>query len=147
MAQMSLLGLQAEGINKMSVYLYTKSELPDGFRYPAGYIEIMNMDVIPDIEPWSFICEFKESSSFWLQEVKGRYPARKLVPFAKVNYSDDIVCFDGADLSGNPKVYYVHAFATAGWEDRGYTDNFDEWLKMARLESASHKAELAENED
>lgn len=147
MVHMSLLELQEEGSNKMNIYLYTKNELPDGFRYPVGYIEIMSMETIPDIEPWSFICEFKESSSFWLREVREKYPSRKLVPFAKVNYSDDIVCFDGADTSGEPKIYYIHAFASAGWEDRGYVDSFDEWLKMVYLESASYKAERAEDQE
>lgn len=131
----------------MGVYLYTQSELSEGFKYPIAYTEIMNMDVIPDLEPWSFICEFQESSSFWMREIKEKYPDRKLVPFAKVNYSDDIACFDGGDVSGNPKVYYVHAFASAGWEGRGYTDDFDEWLKMARLESARYKAERAEDDE
>lgn len=131
----------------MGIYLYTKNELPDGFKYPVAYTEMMSEEFISDIEPWSFICEFQESSSFWISEVKERYPTRKLVPFAKVNYSDDIACFDGADTSGDPKVYYVHAFASAGWEDRGYTDNFEEWLKMARLESARYKAERAEDEE
>lgn len=131
----------------MGAYLYTKNELPEGFRYPVAYEEIMGMDIIPDLEPWSFICEFQESSSFWMGEVKGKYPDRKLVPFAKVNYSDDIVCFDGEDTSGDPKVYYVHAFASAGWEDRGYEDNFEEWLKIARHESSRYKAELAEDEN
>ena len=130
----------------MSAYLYTEDELPEKFKYPSSYIEIMSMDVIPDIEPWSFICEFKESSAFWMREVKGKYPTRRLVPFAKVNYSDDIACFDGADTSGEPKVYYVHTFASSGWEDRGYTDNFTEWLKMARLESARYKVEQAEDD-
>lgn len=131
----------------MSVYLYTKDELPDDFIYPDAYVEIMSKDAIIDIEPWSFICEFEESSTFWYSQVQEMYPTRKLVPFAKLNYSDDIACFDGADTSGNPKVYYVHAFASAGWEDRGYTDNFDEWLKMACLESACYKAERAEDEE
>jgi hypothetical protein len=131
----------------MGNYLYTKDELPDGFKYPMDYTEIMSLEIIPDIEPWSFICEFKESSSFWMNEVKKQYPTRKLVPFAKLNYSDDIVCFDGEDTSGDPKVYYVHAFASAGWEDRGYTDNFAEWLKMAYLESTRYKEERAEDEE
>ncbi|AOE41771.1 SMI1/KNR4 family protein [Pantoea agglomerans] len=131
----------------MGMYLYAKTDLPDDFKYPDAYIDIMSLEVIPDLEPWSFICEFKESASFWMSEMKKQYPTRKLVPFAKLNYSDDIACFDGEDISGDPKVYYVHAFASAGWEDRGYTDSFAEWLKMARLESASYKAEQAENKE
>lgn len=129
------------------MYLYAKTELTDDFKYPDTYIDIMSLEIIPDLEPWSFICEFKGSASFWMSEMKKQYPTRKLVPFAKLNYSDDIACFDGEDISGDPKVYYVHAFASAGWEDRGYTDSFAEWLKMARLESASYKAEQAENKE
>ncbi|WP_107759465.1 SMI1/KNR4 family protein [Dickeya sp. Secpp 1600] len=129
----------------MNGYLYKEDDLFDGFKYPDLYLEIMSLDIIPDIEPWSFICEFKESSVFWMHEVKTQYPNRKLVPFAKMSYSDDIVCFDGEDTSGNPKVYYVHVFAAAGWEDRGYTDNFSEWLETARLESARYKAERADD--
>jgi hypothetical protein len=101
--------------------------------------------IIPDIDPWYFIFEFKESSSFWMIEVKRQYPSRTLVPFAKVNCSDNIVCFDGEDTSGVPKVYYIHTFASVGWEDRGYADNFIEWLKMARLESARYKTEQADD--
>ncbi len=131
----------------MRVYLYKKDDLPKGFNYPESYIEIMSLDVIPDIEPWFFICEFQESSSFWMNEVKEKYPTRKLVPFAKIDHSDDIACFDGTDISGDPKVYYVHAFADAGWEDRGYTDNFDKWLKTVYIESAEFKAERAGDEE
>ena len=131
----------------MGIYLYAKAELPDDFKYPVAYTDLMSLEVIPDLEPWSFICEFKESASFWMSELKKQYPTRKIVPFAKLNYSDDIACFDGEDISGDPKVYYVHAFASAGWEYRGYTDSFAEWLKIARLESASYKSERAENEE
>ncbi|WP_313681907.1 hypothetical protein [Pantoea sp.] len=60
------------------------------------------------------------------------------------DYTDDIVCFDGECTSGEAKIYYVHAFSSAGWEDRGYVDSFTEWLKIARLESARQKAEQAE---
>ncbi|MDF7783976.1 SMI1/KNR4 family protein [Pantoea stewartii] len=125
----------------MGVYLYTKDELPDDFRYPASYAEIMSMDIIPDIESWSFICESQESSSFWMNELKERYPTRKLVPFAKLNYSDDIACFDVTNTTGDPRVYYVHAFSSPGWENRGYVDSFNEWLKMASLESSRYKTE------
>ncbi|WP_415045833.1 hypothetical protein [Cedecea neteri] len=63
------------------------------------------------------------------------------MPFANWRYSGDIVCFDGADTSGEPTVYYVHAFASVGWEGRGYADTFDEWLKVAHYESALYKDE------
>ena len=131
----------------MNVYLYAGDEVPDGFEYPESYIEIMSRDFILDIEPWFFICEFKNSALFWMSEIKQLYPTRKLIPFAKVNYSDDIACFDGEDSSGNPKVYYIHAFASSGWEDRGFAENFDEWLEIACLESAHYKEDQLQNKD
>ena len=67
------------------------------------------------------------------------------VPFAHWYCSDDIACFDGADTSGNPKVYFVHAFASSGWEDRGDVDNFDEWLKIAQKDSEEYKKERKED--
>ncbi|EMB3081996.1 SMI1/KNR4 family protein [Providencia rettgeri] len=130
----------------MSCYIYSLDELPKGFKFPRTFLEIINQEVILDLDPWWFLCEFEKFAKYWLLEMKNQYPTRKLIPFAKLSYSDDIVCFDGDDTSGDPKVFYVHAFASAGWEDRGYTDNFTEWLKIARLESARYKAEQANDE-
>ena len=130
----------------MSCYIYSSDELPEGFQFPPTFLEIINQEAILDLDPWWFLCEFEKSAKYWLYEMKNQYPTRQLIPFAKLSYSDDVACFDGSDTSGNPKVYYVHAFASAGWEDRGYTDNFTEWLKIARLESARYKAEQANDE-
>ncbi|MCT8343389.1 hypothetical protein LG003_11140 [Photorhabdus kleinii] len=58
--------------------------------------------------------------------MKAQYPERQLVPFAKVSYSDDIACFDSSDISGDPKIFFIHAFASTGWEDRRNLNNFDE---------------------
>lgn len=38
------------------------------------------------------------------------------------------------------------AFASAGWEDRGYVANFDEWLKSARLDATRHKDDRDDDE-
>lgn len=124
-----------------------KNYLYSDFSFPSSFIDYISGDELENIEPWWLFCCAQNYVDFWCEKVRELYPERKLIPFANWRYSDDIVCFDGADTSGDPKVYYVHAFASAGWEDRGYTDNFDEWLKMARLESARYKAERAEEEE
>ncbi|MBT0728539.1 SMI1/KNR4 family protein [Rosenbergiella australiborealis] len=131
-------------INRVMMY---QNFLYSGFSFPDSFVKYLSQMELEDIEPWWFFCCASNYVDFWCEKVRDIYPERRLIPFANWRYSDDIVCFDGADISGNPKVYYVHAFASAGWEDRGYTDNFDEWLKMARLESAHHKAELEENQE
>ncbi|UYU31963.1 SMI1/KNR4 family protein [Siccibacter colletis] len=131
-------------INRAMMY---QSYLYSGFSFPETFVNYVSQAQLEDIEPWWLFCHSSNYVDFWCEKVRELYPERKLIPFANWRYSDDIVCFDGADISGDPEVYYVHAFASAGWEDRDYTDNFDEWLKMARLESARHKAERAEDEE
>ena len=126
----------------MAILFFSGDEIPNGFKYPEEYISIMlKCNFVEDIEPWTLICEFEISAKFWLLTLKKQYPDRKLIPFAKLSYSDDIACFDGDDLSGNPRVLYIHAFASAGWEDRGYVDSFSEWLELARSESEKYKSE------
>ena len=59
-----------------------------------------------------------------------------------VNYSDDIACFDASiDSADDPIVFYVHAFASPGWEDRGSVANFNEWLKQALQEAKAYQSE------
>lgn len=145
MAQVLLLALMVNlRVNNMTHYLYSKEELPEGFKYPLSFLEIVSKKDVLDLDPWWFLYEFEDFAKQWLFEIKKQYPTRKLVPFAKASNTDDIVCFDGSDESGNPKVYFIHTFASPGWEDRGSVYNFDEWLKQAKEESAQYKAERAE---
>lgn len=128
----------------MKYYLYTEQELPENFHFPSSFLDMVKMDQVLDLDPWWFLYEFENAAKQWLSEIKKQYPDRHLVPFAKISYSDDIACFDGDDKSGDPRVYYVHAFASLGWEDRGSVENFDKWLKLAQEESAQYKADRAE---
>jgi hypothetical protein len=125
----------------MKYYLNPQSDLPEGFRFPKSYLDFLRQEALPDLDPWWFLCESQEDADDWLEIVKEQYPERKLVPFAKFGALDDIACFDGADTTGNPKVYYVHTFTSPGWEDRGWVDDFDAWLENAKRESAESKAE------
>lgn len=132
----------------MKPYLFEDNQLPEKFSFPDSYLNLVSQEEIPYLEPWWFISEFKEDADFWFEEIAKQYPTRKLIPFAKAGSSDDIACFDGSDISGNPKVFYVHTFASPGWEDRGYEENFDAWLEKAKAESAQYKAEMInENEE
>ncbi len=124
-----------------------KDFLYSGFCFPDSFISSVSKIELEDLAPWWFFCSSANYVEFWCKKVRELYPERMLIPFANWRYSDDIVCFDGADTSGEPKVYYVHAFASVGWEDRGYADNFDEWLRVARIESARYKSERAEDQE
>lgn len=128
----------------MANYLFSSESTPKGFKYPKPFLEFVAQDPIPDLDPWWLLCEYKESADFWLAELGRQYPNRPLVPFAKMADSDDVACFDASRPSEDAMVYYVHAYASPGWEDRGHVSNFAEWLSAAERESAVHKAELDE---
>ena len=126
-------------------YLYPKSILPAGFLFSKDYLHFMAQQSIPDLEPWWFLCEFKDDAEYWFGELERQYPSRNFIAFAKLEDSDDFACFDGDDHTGDPIVVYVHAFTTPGWEARGSITSFSEWIKKAREESARYKAERAED--
>lgn len=126
----------------MMRYLFERELLPDTFMYPQSYIEFTSQENIPDLEPWWFLCEHEETARFWIEEIAKQYPSRTLIPFAKIEDTDDVACFDGLDTSGNPKVFYVHTFASPGWEDRGAVENFDAWLTKTKVDSAQYKVDM-----
>ncbi len=90
----------------MKYYFFSPELLPDGFLFPRTYIDfLMSAVQLPDLTPWWFLCAFRESADFWLLELQHQYPTRKLVPFAKMDFSDDVACFDASVLSADPKVH------------------------------------------
>ncbi|WP_340638618.1 SMI1/KNR4 family protein [Microbacterium protaetiae] len=117
----------------MSERLKTFTALcPPGLTLPASFDAILRQEEPPDIEPWEWLFEYHEWLQFWVQTIKEQYPARPpLIPFAKNGGSDDVFCFDGTDTAGNPRVYIVHTFASPGWENRGYWDDFDDFMEEA----------------
>lgn len=121
----------------------------DNFKYPKKFLQYINTDDIDEIPSYSryyFLGTDQEIIIFWHNIIKEQYPKRLLVPFAKDEGSDDVFCFDGTDTSGNPKVYQVHTYASEGWEDRGYWDNFDEWYDEIKQISDEYKKEMEEDE-
>ena len=121
--------------------------LTKGFIFTQSFVDYISSENLTDIEPWWFFCKSERAGiciETWCILMKEMYPTRNLVPFANWRYSDDIVCFDGLDKSGDPKVFFVHAFASLGWEDRGSVKNFEAWLKVAKEESAQYKADRVE---
>ena len=124
-------------------FIFSPEQLPAGFQYPDQFLKMVGGRELPDIEPWWFLCIHEETALFWLKSLKAQYPNRSLVPFAKLEDSDDLACFDGCDASGNPVVKYIHAFASAGWEDRGEAREFSSWLLEARALSKEWREERA----
>ena len=120
---------------------------PENFSFPKSFLKLVSQEEIPYFEPWYFLCKFPDNAIFWIDENAKQYPSGKLVPFAKDERSDDVACFDGSDTSGNPKVFYVHTFASPGWEDHGDVESFDVWLEKTKAESIQYKAEMMDENE
>lgn len=126
--------------------LFAAPAISAEFKYPAAFLDYCATAENDSLEPW-YIFEDAEEAADWLGTVREWYPTRNLIPFARDDVSgDDIACFDGADIAGDPKVHFVHTFASAGWEDRGNVMNFAAWLVEARKDHAAYLAQLAEDE-
>ena len=117
---------------EMDHYFLTENDLPKNFVYPESFVKYIKYDTeVKELEPY-ILFRNKDDTQTFNGVVKEQYPSRVLVPFGKDNYSDDVFCFDGTDISGNPKVYIVHTYASPGWEDRGYVEDFNAWLRFAQ---------------
>ena len=134
--------------SKVNMPYYSKKEfgISKDFQFPAGFETEIRQHPLPDYYPWFYLCKFPEDISYWITQAKEQYPDRNIIPFAKYEPTDDVVCFDGDDQSGDPKVHIVHFFASAGWEDFGSYDNFEAWLESAKQDSAEYMRLEAENE-
>lgn len=119
--------------------------LPDGFEYPQSFMTFVQSEPLPDLKPWWFLHKYTGTPEAWLKTVRQQYPNRQLVPFAKIEHTDDVACFDASAPSDDPVVHYVHAYALQGWEDRGHVVNFDAWLEAAIADAMQFKAEGEEN--
>ena len=111
--------------------------LPPGFQYPQTYLRIVTAEDLPDLDPIWFLAENEILALFWQRTLKQQFPTRLLVPFAKYDTSDDVACFNGANVSGNPEVLMIHAYCAPGWELRGTSPDFEAWL--ARAEDLAHE--------
>ncbi|WP_343714741.1 SMI1/KNR4 family protein [Inquilinus sp.] len=120
-------------------YLFEDYPLPDGFKLPASYLELLAKG-LPEIDPWWWLAPYKDRANYWAATLRQQFPSRSLVPFAKHGGSDDVACFDGSDMSGDPKVLYIHAFCSPGWELRGDAENFQKWLQNTEIEAAEFQA-------
>lgn len=122
-------------------YLFEEQSLPAGFKLPESYLQVLSQPELPDLEPWWLLTEDKKLALLWADTLRRLYPVRSLLPFAKRDGSDDLACFDGSDTTGDPKVFYVHAYASSGWEHAGEVASFEEWLRRTGIESERFKVE------
>lgn len=120
--------------------LYDASELYPGFEYPAGIKRVVELGLT--YLGWWWILEACFACDY-TRNMAGRYPDRKLIPFAKREDCDDVACFE----VGRPgKVTIIHDFADPGWEQREEYGDFWSWFEAAVLDMiAREREEEAEN--
>jgi len=111
--------------------LYLDIENLPNYPFPRKFIEFAQTEPKIDIEPWWLLVHKEGKINSWHNKLKELYPKRTLVPFAKFSANDDIACFDAEDLSGNPRVLIIHAYASEGWELHDEHPDFTDWLKKA----------------
>lgn len=113
----------------MNLYLDI-DKLPN-YPFPQRFVEFAQAEPKVDIEPWWLLIYIEGKINSWHNKLKELYPKRTLVPFAKFSANDDIACFDGEDLSGDPKILIIHAYASEGWELHNEYPRFTDWLRSA----------------
>ncbi len=117
--------------------------LPEGFKFPEAFLDMVCNQSIKAIGPWWFLHGEPEDVHFWLEQIREECPSRPLVPFAKYSAFDDIACFDGSDTSGDPKIYYFGWTSSPGWDDQnqGTHSHFQRWVEQAKRDAERWKAE------
>ncbi len=109
----------------MNIELLDKSILPVGFSYPESFLRILNLNLV-DLDLW-YIMD-KEQMMYRYEGLKGRYPNRVLIPFAKRDDNDDIACFE---QNKGEEVKIIHDFASSGYEQRKCYKTFWDWFRDA----------------
>lgn len=111
--------------------LLTIAELPEDFDYPAEFIRVVELG-LTDLEPWwIFDGDQLRRRATGLRE---RYPARRLVPFARRQDNDDVACWD----LDHGDVAVVHDLASPGWEQHERFPDFNAWLRQAIEDLIEH---------
>ncbi len=82
-----------------------------------------------------------ELAEGYTRDLKDRFPARNLIPFAKRKDCDDVACFELEKLG---KIDIIHDFCDSGWEQRGEYDSFWDWF-MEAIEEMIYETDAAEN--
>lgn len=113
----------------MPFSVYPSRLLPAGFTYPAAFLEIATSLAANSFYPWWFVEADSEVGRLFWKTRNG--DGRNLIPFAKTDELDDIACFDGDDLSGDPRVLMI-----TSTHDRSYSfSSFSDWLRIAQRDS------------
>ena len=137
----------------MKAFLYDLPILPNGFKFPIDYLDMVLADDFVDIEPWRFLSKDMATSLFYYSSMLLKFSGAALVPFAIIQdesglYNDGwvvLACFDGDGKDGSScvRIYDYSKPKLSPWDNLAYS-GFSEWLSAAKEESSRYKAERIE---
>ena len=134
----------------LELFFFRESILPAGFSLPTTYEQMIVSGEMPSIAPWEFLCMDMARSLSYYGDMLLKFPNSPLIPFSIIldpsEPGDDgyviLACFDGSDLSGDPKVriYDYGRPQISPWEGISYP-NFLAWLEDAKKSSQINELE------
>lgn len=98
---------------------------PSWLKYPSGFFRLIEQGLV-DLRPWHIMDA--ERALLHARGLAERYPSREVFPFAYRQDSDDVACFVRGQ---GQKVFVIHDFASAGWEDVAMFDDLWAWFRSA----------------
>lgn len=138
----------------MKAFLYDIPILPNGFKFPVDYLDVVLADDFVDIEPWRLLSKDMATSLYYYGAMLLKFPGAALVPFAIINdesglYNDGwvvLACFDGDGKGGSScvRIYDYSNPKSSPWDNLAYS-SFSEWFSAAKEESSQYKAERDED--
>ncbi|WP_194791018.1 hypothetical protein [Pseudomonas sp. UFMG81] len=138
----------------MKAFLYDLPILPNDFKFPVDYLDVVLADEPVDIYPWRFLSEDMAASLFYYSSMLLKFSGAALVPFAIIQdesglYNDGwvvLACFDGGSKEGSScvRIYDYSKPKLSPWDNLAYP-GFSEWFSAAKEESSRYKAERVED--
>ena len=98
------------------------ADLIEGFEYPKPYLALLEHHLL-DFDDWAIMDAQEQRARF--EGLRSRYPARKLIPFARRYSNDDVACFG---IITGEQVLIIHDYASPGWENRASYSDVWAWL-------------------
>ncbi len=133
----------------MEPFFYKSPIIPCGFVFPRSYIDVVESESWPQIEPWTLLAADMPSSLFYYGSMLLKFKDCPLVPFSIIRdesgfYNDGYVilaCFDGSVLTGEPivRIYDYGKPKVSPWTNLSYP-SFSVWLEAAKMESKLYRA-------
>ena len=107
------------------IEILEQEKCPEWVRYPESYLKLIKEEKDTFL-PWYLTN--KEDVIWRFAGLKERYPKRKLFPFARRDYNDDIACWE---KDFGEQVIVMHDFTDPGWERRKIFRDFNTWHEWA----------------